>query len=141
MTRIELEACKENENFSLWCDKLIKFFEDVNRSLTEYNGGIHISRYYEMISVTNKEAGWVINIDGPDNLFDIDSILGSFRYQITDIQKFGFNGMSIELYVKDLDVPDVYLCAGKPKNYEDLTGALKEKRIKNLKKRIQENKK
>lgn len=136
---IELEACKEDENFSLWCDKLIKFFEDINRSLDEGNY-IHISRYAEMISISNKETGWIINMDGPDNLFYIDTILGEFKYQITDIQKFGFNGSSIELYVTDLDVPDVYLYC-KAKEYKDLIGALKEKRIKNLKKRIQENKK
>lgn len=138
MTKIELEACKEDENFSLWCDKLIKFFEDINRTLDEGNY-IHISRYAEMISISNKGTGWIINMDGPDNLFYIDTILGEFKYQITDIQKFGFNGLSIELYVTDLDVPDTYLYC-KSKDYKDLIGALKEKRIKNLKKRILENK-
>lgn len=138
MTEIELEACKEDENFSLWCDKLIKFFEDINRTLDEGNY-IHISRYAEMISISNKETGWIINIDGPDNLFYIDTVLGEFKYQITDIQKFDFNGSSIELYVTDLDVPDTYLYC-KSKEYKDLIGALKEKRIKNLKKRILENK-
>lgn len=138
MIKIELEACKEDENFSLWCDKLIKFFEDINRTLDEGNY-IHISRYAEMISISNKETGWIINMDGPDNLFYIDTVLGEFKYQITDIQKFGFNGSSIELYVTDLDVPDTYLYC-KSKEYKDLIGALKEKRIKNLKKRILENK-
>lgn len=138
MTRIELEACKKDENFSLWCDKLIKFFEDINRTLDEGNY-IHISRYAEMISISNKETGWIINMDGPDNLFYIDTVLGEFKYQITDIQKFGFNGSSIELYVTDLDVPDTYLYC-KSKDYKDLIGSLKEKRIKNLKKRILENK-
>ena len=138
MTRIELEACKEDENFSLWCDKLIKFFEDINRTLDE-GGYIHISRYAEMISISNKETGWIINMDGPDNLFYIDTVLGEFKYQITNIQKFGFDGSSIELYVTDLDVPDTYLYC-KSKEYKDLIGALKEKRIKNLKKRILENK-
>ena len=138
MIKIDFTNPESGKEFSAFLDNFLNIFNEVNRNNDEY--GVSIHRYYDIISVKNEKAGWIINIDGPDDLLDVETVLGSFYFYFNDLVSIESDGMnSITFYFRDYERPYVTLYF-KPTTFDSLLTSFKEKRIKNLKKRILENK-